>query len=402
MQPSPRLTLVLSSALAALLVAALLAPVAAAGQRKPRCKPCSTYLPEGPDPCPYEPQAAPAPLSSAAPEAVRALVLEGGGVKGVAYGGSLAVLDAAGHLGSVQQVAGTSAGALTALLVALGYTPAEIHDVLFRIDFRKFRDGSFPGDVERLFEDYGWYEGQFALCLLECLVKKKLGSPDATFADLEAKVRAGEEGFRRLYVFGSDLNTGQSAVFSYEKTPDMSLALAARTSMSIPLFFAAVRLPEGSAGPDPEAIDVMVDGGVLRNYPIDVFDDQCAAGVALRGSERCPVDRSVLGFHLGGVVQRRPIRSLPRYIERLFDTLLNAQLATLCVTPVDVRRSVFIDTLGIGTVDFGLTPQQKCELIQSGADATRRYFEDGPRDRCPTRLEPLFATPSFALEPATP
>lgn len=107
----------------------------------------------------------------------------------------------------------------------------------------------------------------------------------------------------------------------------------------------------------------------------------------------------MLGFHLGGVVQRYPIRNLVDYTEQLFDTLLNAQLATLCVTPADVRRTVFIDTLGIPTTDFGLTHQQKCDLIQSGADATRRYFENGPRERCPERLKPLLAAPSFPLEP---
>lgn len=413
MRSSRRPSLVLSAGLAGLLLAAVVAPSAAAGQRKPRCQPCSTYLPDEPNTvCPYE---APAALSSRAeevPDRIRALVLEGGGVKGMAYAGSLAVLDANGELAPVERVAGTSAGALTALLVALGYTPPEIHHILFTVDFKDFEDGSFPGDVERLFKDYGWYKGQFALCLLECLVKNKLGRPDATFADLEKRIEEQEHSdydsdasgghFRRLYVFGTDLNTSQSQVFSYEVTPDMPLALAARTSMSIPLFFASVRLPEPSTGPEPGAVDVMVDGGVLRNYPIDVFDETCPAGPALRGSSQCPVAPRVLGFHLGGVVQRHEIGNLVHYTEQLFDTVLNNQTALLCVTPADIRRTVFIDTLGISTTDFGLTTEQKCALIRSGADATRRYFEQGPRNTCPTRLEPLVQGVRFPLAPLTP
>jgi NTE family protein len=40
------------------------------------------------------------------------LVFEGGGVKGVAYGGVLEVLDQQGILDQIQNVAGTSAGAI--------------------------------------------------------------------------------------------------------------------------------------------------------------------------------------------------------------------------------------------------------------------------------------------------
>ena len=51
----------------------------------------------------------------------RNLVFEGGGVKGIAYAGALKELEKKGLLTSLQRVAGTSAGAITATLLAVGY-----------------------------------------------------------------------------------------------------------------------------------------------------------------------------------------------------------------------------------------------------------------------------------------
>src|SRR5690606_11605033 len=67
-----------------------------------------------------------------------------------------------------------------------------------------------------------------------------------------------------LYVVGTNLSTGYAEFFSHERHPDMPLIEAVRISMSIPLFFAARRF-----GPRK---DVYVDGGVILNYPVKLFD----------------------------------------------------------------------------------------------------------------------------------
>ena len=55
------------------------------------------------------------------------LIFEGGGVKGIAYAGALEVLEAQGILSAARNVAGTSAGAITATLVALNFSAKEIN-----------------------------------------------------------------------------------------------------------------------------------------------------------------------------------------------------------------------------------------------------------------------------------
>ena len=68
------------------------------------------------------------------------LVFEGGGVKGIAYAGALQVLEAQGVLPDIRRVAGTSAGAIVASLVALGAGSSDVADVVGGTHFREFMD----------------------------------------------------------------------------------------------------------------------------------------------------------------------------------------------------------------------------------------------------------------------
>lgn len=53
----------------------------------------------------------------------RNLVFEGGGVKGIAYVGALGVLEERKITLNIERIGGTSAGAINAILLGLGFTP---------------------------------------------------------------------------------------------------------------------------------------------------------------------------------------------------------------------------------------------------------------------------------------
>ena len=276
------------------------------------------------------------------------LVLEGGGVKGIAYAGAFEVLEQQGILKQVGPVAGTSAGAITATLVALRYEPDQIRSLIFNIPFENFKDGGSTGLI-RLFKHFGWFKGDYFLDLMRCLITNQTKKPVTTFKDLK------DMGFRDLHVFSTDLSTGKSMEFSAANTPDVEVALAVRMSMSIPLFFASVDFND----------NLFVDGGVLRNYPIDAFDTRAAANPA------------TLGLHLNGKpAARAEIKGFPGYARNLFEVLLDVQVIDLETNPPDLQRSVLIDNLGISTTDFNLTRAQKIALIASGVQCTCRYLKD--------------------------
>ncbi|MGV3656857.1 MAG: patatin-like phospholipase family protein, partial [Chitinophagaceae bacterium] len=157
---------------------------------------------------------------------VQNLVFEGAGIRGIAYAGAIAELEKKGMLKSIQRVGGTSAGAITALLLSLGYSAAEISEVIGNTNFKKLADGqwAFAGGISRMRKAFGWYRGKKADQWLQQLVKAKAGKEDITFAELK------QSGFKDLYVTGTSLTRQQLIVFSHEHFPDMPIKDAVRIS----------------------------------------------------------------------------------------------------------------------------------------------------------------------------
>ncbi len=115
----------------------------------------------------------------------RNLVFEGGGVKGIAYIGALQKMEQRGILTGIRRVGGTSAGAITAVLVALDYSLAEIDNILRTLNFKKFMDDSWGvvRDTDRLLNQFGWYKGDFFRDWIGEIIKAKTGNSESTFND---------------------------------------------------------------------------------------------------------------------------------------------------------------------------------------------------------------------------
>ena len=114
------------------------------------------------------------------------LVFEGGGVKGIAYVGALHVLKDKGILQQTERIGGTSAGAITAILVGLNYTVDEIFNILSNLNFNNFLDDSWGilKDTNRLINEFGWYKGDFFRNWIGHVIKDKTGNSESTFADV--------------------------------------------------------------------------------------------------------------------------------------------------------------------------------------------------------------------------
>ena len=339
----------------------------------------------------------------------RNLVFEGGGVKGIAYIGAMQVLSQRGLLKDIVRVGGTSAGAINALLFALGYDIREQRDILHSTDFKKFMDDSFGiiRDIRRLSREFGWHRGDFFIQWAGKLVEARLGSAQATFSDLK---RAGRPD---LYVIGTNLCSGYAESFSFERFADMPLVTAVRISMSIPLFFAAMRLGDRS--------DVCVDGGVMLNYPVKLFDRQRYidmdneadaarfvdyynrenARFLLERPGRSPYvyNRQTLGMRLDtreeiGLFRYdepqkgKPINSFTDYARALITAVMQVQ-ENQHLHSDDWQRTLYINTLDVRTTDFDLTDDKKADLIREGINGAEEYFKwfEAPGEAPVNRLE---------------
>jgi NTE family protein len=335
------------------------------------------------------------------------LVFEGGGVKGIAYIGAMGVLEKKGILKNIKRVGGASAGAINALLFGLGYTNEETQEILWKLNFNAFEDGSgLLFNAIRLFRRFGWFKGNFFKNWIGGLIEKKTGDKHATFGDISRLKEA--LGFREISMIGTNLSTRFSEVYSSELTPDMRLADAVRISMSIPLFFRAVR---------DDRRNVLVDGGVLENYPVKLFDREKYIDPAERktnalatpyyattnealeeGESRYVFNKETLGFRLDSKEEiqifrdhRRPpahaIRGFIEYAQGLIGTLLEAQ-SSQHLHGDDWQRTIYVDTLGVKTTQFDLDDATKKKLVESGKTNTEAYFEwyDDPKNKPVNRV----------------
>jgi NTE family protein len=324
----------------------------------------------------------------------RNLVFEGGGVKGIAYVGALDVLEKRDILQEIVRIGGTSAGAINAILLGLGFSLEETKGVLSSLDFNRFMDDSwgFVRDADRLIKEFGWYKGDFFRDWIGKLIKEKTGNSESTFADIESMKKT--KGFKSLYFMGTNLSTSFSEVFSAEHTPRFCIADAVRISMSIPLFFAAKRSSRG---------DVYVDGGVLDNYPVKLFDRKkylesdnfskpeyykrinSTFAEADRPISEYVYNKETLGFRLDTEEEisifrdhaeppHHKVDNFFDYTWALIHTVIEAQ-QSYHLHSDDWSRTVYIDTLGVKTTDFNLSDSKKEELVNSGRDGALQYFK---------------------------
>ena len=317
-------------------------------------------------------------------------------MKGIAYVGALEVLDREGILNDIERVAGTSAGAMVAVMVALRYSAEEVLQVLGTLNFKDFKDSSkgILRDTIRLLKNYGWYKGDYFRDLMAKLIEKKTGNGEMTFEQLDATGQ-----YRDLYLVGADLTTGLSKVFSVhnQETKTMKVADAARISMSIPLFFAAVR-----GGKDNKHL--FVDGGLLDNYTVKTFDRQAYLADLNNArrteyyekiNEKLRMQRSTsrneyvynketLGFRLDAKEDIdmyltheenfKEIKGFFDYTKALVTTLIDFQ-TNVHLHSDDWQRTVYIDTLGVRAIDFDIPQEKKDALVESGKLYTEAYLE---------------------------
>ncbi|MGR3810709.1 patatin-like phospholipase family protein [Jiulongibacter sp. NS-SX5] len=315
----------------------------------------------------------------------RNLVLEGGGIKGIAYGGALAELEDRGVLKDIIRVAGTSAGAIQACLIAVGYSAEEITELTANTPIESFNDDGFvPRGTKRLLNQYGWYKGESFLSTLEGFIYDRTGNIDLTFAELHKLAESYP--FRDLYVVGADLSAQKSVVFSHETHPNMRIADAVRVSMSIPLYYKALWLnEEGKVIEEPTPDDpchLFVDGGILMNYPVEIFDKSIY--IPACDDEYCDMfNPETIGMRLdrpeqinqelenGYGIAPYEIEDFGSYMSALASILMrNVSPAH----PKDVDRTIYINDLGISPKPRKVPEDEKLALMAEGRKGVELFL----------------------------
>lgn len=304
-------------------------------------------------------------------------VFQGGGVKGLALAGALEAFAEGNparpgkYFDKWVQLAGTSAGAIVAAYLATGHDAAQTAALIKETNFAQFEDfgpgGRFVGGATNLVRFHGLARGRV---FRDWFDKQVAGQ---TFSDVE---RAG----RTLRLIATDITRREmlvlpEALAEYRRSKGaavidpaaFAVADAVRMSMSIPYFFQPVELVHKETG----LTSTIVDGGVLSNFPVWIFD-----------TEKTPPAKPTFGFKLiggkgvaGGLGALTHALGWPAEMgSDIFHTATDAWDAHW------VRASTWVRTCAIkagdiGTTDFGLSEAQKEWLLNSGRKAASDFLD---------------------------
>ena len=323
------------------------------------------------------------------------LVFKGGGVKGFAYIGALEALEEYKVLPQIERVAGNSAGSITATLVCFRKNAKETGKLLGTMDLSsvaslaagaELDDGSLipralweRGEqlrggmdaLNRLRQNYGLFSGEYMQNWLEEVITEQCnGDGRATFGDFQ------EFGFRDLHIVATNISNHTTTEFSAMTTPDVSVADATIASCAIPFFYQALQFDGKRFGQG----DYYVDGGVLTNYPLNIFDKSKYK----KGNRQYDqgINWETLGFRLYTPRECRgeiePITSLPSYIKNLYETIAVTEDRAFENNLVDRLRTINISNCCVSTIDFSVKPGELKynELIEAGRSATVYFLEN--------------------------
>ena len=334
------------------------------------------------------------------------LVLEGGGVKGIGLVGAVLVLSEAGY--SFARVAGTSAGAIAAALIAsigkAGKPMTSLKTYLGNLDFKQFMQtgrvahwveeigalGKDVVDASALMRRMGIYSGDYLAEWLGPILTNDLGV--TTFNDLKIDP-ADDPGMSlppekryRLVVHTSDITRAELVRLPWDfnyyglDRDREQVVRAVRASMSIPFFFEPVTVQANPADvtiPGPGNTSSVehygggsvnwVDGGMLANFPIDAFDRVDGQPprwptIGIKLSSQALEMPKTVASHTSSQEAMRCLRTMMNEWDRYH------------VDQTTAARTIFVNNLGLTATQFDLTLEQQDQLFLSGVRAATSFL----------------------------
>ncbi len=332
------------------------------------------------------------------------LALSGGGVKGAAGIGGAAAMKEEGTLKYIKEIAGSSAGALLASLLAAACDPEDIKNKLRNKNLKEFGKG---GEAKTLFRDNlplrefindeiknsfqknlssKDFIAKFDDFLLKSdesdrlkftiamnRVKEKLKNPKkgVTFADLDLMNKIDPEKFKKLHLTATKVGGATEAtIFNAANSPDVSIARAAGASGALPGAFLPVKI-NGK---------LYTDGGVMDNTPTRYFEDKDGRTLVVMymgNTEKSNLQaiHSEQAIKPGNGIGRKAI-------DYLVSTLVEPKedYSKLdAITRQDIRdnhalNTVVLDSKDVNIDSFDITPQKFETLFNDGKMAMRQHL----------------------------
>lgn len=313
-----------------------------------------------------------------------AYAFEGGGVLGAGHAGALVRLYELGGLKQIDYVVGTSVGSIISMALACGATTYYIKEKLFDLNLNRFEDGgNFISKAFRFIFSYGIHKGDELERFAEEILTDLTDNPNITF--LQAYERFGTH----LTITYLSSRYRRTKYADHITSPDLPIKKAVRWSSTIPFFFKASR----HYNKNRELYDLLVDGGVMDNYPLHVLKEQNQSPQSILGFKLCDNnERNEYQAIKDDTIDQEVDHGLPQNIKDFSVGLLDIlrhQALRYHVHKEDWKLTCKIDIGSYKTTDFTMTEDDKLWLYNSGRDAVDQHLSE---------IESLLISGSYPLE----
>lgn len=274
------------------------------------------------------------------------LVISGGSIKGFCFIGAIKYLEELDLIKNIKTFTGTSIGGCMSLLLNIGYTSKELTEIFTNISIDHYKDINLD-TIVNFFDTYAIDDGNKILNIFKIVVLNKLNmnkknkyDENITFKELYEITN------KKLTIVGCCLTDMDTIYYNYEETPETKLFHALRITYSIPFIFTPVKFED----------KIYVDGGMLNNYPIELYDKETTLGLISTSID----------------IYNKNINNIESYIASIiFITYYNnikKKLKEYKTNTINLEHN-------IDALDFSIDKNEKLNLINYGYDKTKELIE---------------------------
>ncbi len=265
------------------------------------------------------------------------LVLAGGGVKGLYIIGCLKYLEEKGLLKDIDTYAGTSIGGILSFMLNIGYTVDEMYKFSKIFDLSKTTDIN----ITSIFNTFSICTNDNLEKVIINQLKLKNINQDIKLIELYKKTK------KKLILTTVCINTKKVEYISYETYPELSVITAIKMTSAVPILFPFIEYNDKK----------YVDGGLLENFPIKIFDDQLDKVIGINIMSELPSKHSNIMEYILlilGIVYYNGSNKydIDKYKNSVFNLNLNDN----------------------NTFNFELTPEKKKEMYYEGYNNIKKNF----------------------------
>ena len=288
------------------------------------------------------------------------VVFSGGGTRGIAFAGALEELRLQGidwglRCPKLHTVAGCSIGAMTALLVCLGFSAHEVSQLVLNTPFdhlvsldpmhilRVLTEGLLGLDPGHVLRD--WLAKQISRkTTLDLSQAKRL-----TLGELAEKTGMA------LACVATNLETRQPMMLSSRSTPDVIVVDAVQASMALPPLFRPVEILG----------TLYSDGGLVNNFPINFFDEHEVLGLRLSSTPQTLPEIQAM---------RLPLLGFTNYVIRIASSSNDSNAWESLPVTLRETRVITIHCGKVSTFESDVSAVKDL-LLQAGTTAVKKFLQ---------------------------